>query len=74
MLICFSFMHSLIGSGFMEAVSGEGVEFTLVKLKEGVSSAIGAAALGAKFAKLSLPLDFASNVCELFHYKPYNVL
>lgn len=60
-------------AGFMEALSGEGVEFTLVMLKEGVSSAIGAAALGAKAAGLSLTLDYSSNTTQLFHYKPYNV-
>ena len=58
----------------MEALSGEGVEFTLVMLREDVSSAIGAAALGAKAAGFSLPLDYSSNITTLFHYQPYNVL
>ncbi len=57
----------------MEALSGEGVEFTLVMLKEGVSSAIGGAVLGAKAAGLSLELDYNANISNLFHYKPYNV-
>ena len=58
----------------MEALSGEGVEFTLVKLKKDVSSAVGAAVLGAKAANLSLPLDYSSNTISLLHYQPYNVL
>ena len=57
----------------MEVLSGEGIEFTLVKLKEGVSSAIGGAALGAKAAGLTLSLDYASNTTVLFHYKPYQM-
>lgn len=61
-------------TGFMEAVSSEGVEFTLVMLKEGVSSAIGGAVLGAKTAGLSLSMDYSFNTTVLFHYKPYNIL
>ena len=61
-------------TGFMEAVSNEGVEFTLVMLKEGVSSAIGGAVLGAKTAGLSFSMDYSSNTTVLFHYKPYNIL
>ena len=57
-------------SGFVEALASERKEFTLVALKEGVSSAIGATALGAKEAGLSLPIDYAANTIELFHYKP----
>lgn len=58
----------------MEALSGEGVEFTLVKLCEGVSSANGGAVLGAKAAGLSIDLDYSVNTTPLFHYQPYNVL
>lgn len=64
----------LLKEGFMETLSSGGVEFTLVMLKEDVSSALGGAVLGAKFAGLSLALDYASNTTLLFHYKPYNVL
>ena len=64
---------TMITPGFMEAVSSEGVEFTLVMLKEGVSSAIGGAALGAKAAGLVLKLDYESTTSQLFHYKPYNM-
>ena len=56
--------------GFIEALEGRKIEFTLVALKEGVSSAIGAAALGAEEAGLFLPIDYAANTYELFHYKP----
>ena len=57
----------------MEALSSEGVEFTLVMLKEGVSSAMGGAVLGAKSAGLSLSLDYSLTTTLLFHYKPYNM-
>jgi hypothetical protein len=57
----------------MESLSGEGVEFTLVMLKDGVSSAIGGAMLGAKSAGLSLNMDHSATTTLLFHYKPYNV-
>lgn len=57
----------------MEALSNEGVEFTLVMLKDDVSSAMGGAVLGAKSAGLSLSLDYSSTTTLLFHYKPYNV-
>ncbi|XP_064383181.1 N-acetyl-D-glucosamine kinase-like [Halichondria panicea] len=60
----------LLKEGFLSALSDTGVEFTLVSLKEGVSSAVGAAALGAKAAGLSLTMDHAANVNVLFHYKP----
>lgn len=59
---------SLLIAGFMAVLGGEGVEFTLVTLK--VSSAVGAAVLGAKKAKVSLPIDYATNTSVLFHYKP----
>ncbi len=54
----------------MCALSEAGVEFTIVTLREGVSSAVGAAALGAKAAGLTLSMDHAANVNVLFHYKP----
>lgn len=57
----------------MEALSSEGAEFTLVMLKEGVSSAIGGAVLGAKAAGLTLDIDYSSNTTQLFHYKPYTM-
>ena len=56
--------------GFIEALEDRKVEFTLVALKEGVSSAVGAAALGAEEAGLSLSVDYAANTYQLFHYKP----
>ena len=58
----------------MEAMSGEGIEFTLVKLKQGVSTALGGAVLGAKAAGLPLSLDYSSTTTELFHYKPYDMM
>ena len=57
-------------TGFLEVLESKRSEFTLVGLKEGVSSAIGATALGAEGAGLSLPVDYAANTYELFHYKP----
>lgn len=63
--------HTHTHTGFMEVLSSEGVEFTLVMLKEGVSSAMGGAVLGAKSAELSLSLDYSSNTTLLFYYKPY---
>ena len=63
-ILCFSL------PGFISALSDTGVEFTLVTLKEGVSSAVGAAALGAKAAGLSFTMDHTANVNVLFHYKP----
>lgn len=62
-----------VTAGFMEALSSEGVEFTLVRLNEGVSSAMGAAVLGARSAGLLLSLDYFSTTELLFQYKPYNV-
>jgi len=58
----------------MEAMSGEGIEFTLVMLKEGVSTALGGAVLGAKAAGLTLSLDYSTTTIELFHYKPYDMM
>ncbi len=58
----------------MEALSGEGIEFTLVKVNEGVSTALGGAVLGAKAAGLSLTLDYSSTTTGLFHYKPYDMM
>ena len=64
-------MHSwYLFTGFLEVLERKRVEFTLVSLKEGVSSAIGATALGAEEAGLSLPVNYAANTYELFHYKP----
>jgi len=56
--------------GFLSSLSETRVEFTLVTLKEGVSSAVGGALLGAKSAGDSLSVDHASNVTVLYHYKP----
>ena len=58
----------------MEAMSGAGLEFTLVMVKEGVSTAQGGAVLGAKAAGLSLSLDYSSTTTKLFHYKPYGMM
>lgn len=55
--------------GFLSALNDTGVEFTLVSLKDGVSSAVGAASLGAKAAGLSLHIDHSANVDVLFHCK-----
>lgn len=54
-------------SGFLSALGD--IEFTLVCLKEGVSSAVGAATLGAKAAGVSLHIEHSANVDVLFHYK-----
>ena len=59
---------ALLSTGFMEALRGERVEFTLVTLK--VSSGIGAAVLGARKAGITLPIDYTANTNVLFHYKP----
>ena len=60
----------LLCTGFLCALSDSRVEFTIVTLKEGVSSAVGAAALGAKAAGLTLAMDHTANVNVLFHFKP----
>lgn len=65
----FSTYHC-IATGFIEALKSEKIEFTLVALQVGVSSAVGATALGAEEAGLSLPIDYAANTYELFHYRP----
>ena len=57
-------------TGFTEALKSEKIELTLVALREGVSSAVGATALGAEEAGLTLPIDYAANTYELFHYRP----
>ncbi len=54
--------------GFLEALAGEGVEMTVVALQ--VSSAVGAASLGARAAGNTLPLNFADNTRLLFNHKP----
>lgn len=66
-------VHNLLSNaatGFTEALKTEKIEFTLVSLQAGVSSAVGATALGAEEAGLSLPIDYAANTYELFHYRP----
>ena len=59
---------SLPWAGFLEALEDEKLEFTIVILR--VSSAVGAAALGAKEGGASLSQDFSSYTTTLFHYKP----
>ena len=58
---------TLTHSGFLEVLKEDQIEFTLVSLKTGVSSGIGAAALGAKAAGLSVQIDYDYNVNVLYH-------
>lgn len=58
----------MLKEGFLEALEDEKLEFTIVILR--VSSAVGAAALGAKEGGASLSQDFSSYTTTLFHYKP----
>lgn len=68
--LCLLIYLFLCLKGFIEALESAKIEFTLVALKEGVSSAIGAAALGAEGVGFSLPIDYAANTYQLFNYKP----
>ena len=60
---CFSLSASL---GFLLALEGAIDQITIVTLK--VSSAVGAAVLGAKAASLSLPVDYRGNTELLEQY------
>ncbi|CAH1782886.1 unnamed protein product [Owenia fusiformis] len=65
----------LLKDGFLEGIqSREDVklpEFTLVKLN--VSGAIGAAALGANKLNVTIPLNFADNTTEFFHFSKHEL-
>lgn len=63
-------LHTHTTPGFVEVLESVGVEVTLVTLKPDVSSAIGAAVLGAREAGVHLCVDHGSNTTVLHHYKP----